>query len=93
MLGLQVNSLYLHSFHSTETYLIQDKNSCMAGDACIHFDGLIQLDAEAPIINKEISVAQAALVFIVFAYNEIFLLVTAQPATRLDNTGEKLYLT
>ena len=25
---------------------------------CIHFEGLIQLDAEAPIINKEISVAQ-----------------------------------
>ena len=37
---------------------------------CIHFEGLIQLDAEAPIINKEISVAQAALVFTVFAHNE-----------------------
>ena len=40
---------------------------------CIHFEGLIQLDAEAPIINKEISVAQAALVFTVFTLNEIFL--------------------
>ena len=39
---------------------------------CIHFEGLIQLDTEAPIINKEISVAQAALVFTVFAHNEIF---------------------
>ena len=28
---------------------------------CIHFEVLIQLDAEAPIINKEISVAPAAL--------------------------------
>ena len=41
----------------------------------IHFEGLIQLDAEAPIINKEISVAQAALVFTVFARNEIFFVV------------------
>ena len=37
---------------------------------CIKFEGLIQLDAESPIINKEISVAQAALVFTVFAHNE-----------------------
>ena len=42
---------------------------------CIHFEGLIQLDAEAPIINKEISVAQAALVFTVFAHNKIFFIV------------------
>ena len=42
---------------------------------CIHFECLIQLDAEAPIINKEISVAQAALVFTVFARNEIFFVV------------------
>ena len=42
---------------------------------CIHFEGLVQLDAEAPIINKEISVAQAALVFTVFAHNEIFFVV------------------
>ena len=39
---------------------------------CIHFEGLIQLDAEAPIINKEISVAQAALVSTEFTLNEIF---------------------
>ena len=42
---------------------------------CIHFEGLIQLDAEAPIINKEISVAQAALVFTVFAHNKKFFIV------------------
>ena len=42
---------------------------------CIHFEGLIQLDAEAPTINKEISVAQAALVFTVVAHNEIFFVV------------------
>ena len=45
---------------------------------CIHFEGLIQLDAEAPIINTEISVAQAALVFTVFAHNEIFSVVRRQ---------------
>ena len=39
---------------------------------CIEFEGLIQLDVESPIINKKISVAQAALVFTVFAHNEIF---------------------
>ena len=42
---------------------------------CIHFEGLIQFDAEAPIINKEISVAQAALVFTEIALNEIFFIV------------------
>ena len=42
---------------------------------CIQFECLIQLDAEAPIINKEISVAQAALVFTVFALKELFFLV------------------
>ena len=42
---------------------------------CINFECLIQLDAEAPTINKEISVAQAALVFTVFAHNEIFFVV------------------
>ena len=41
----------------------------------IHFEGLIQHDAEAPTINKEILVAQAALVFTVFAHNEIFFVV------------------
>ena len=38
---------------------------------CIEFEGLIQLDVESPTINKEISVALAALVFTVFAHNEI----------------------
>ena len=42
---------------------------------CIEFECLIQLDAEAPTINKEISVAQAVLVFTVFAHNEIFFVV------------------
>ena len=42
---------------------------------CFHFEGLIQLDADAPIINKEISVAQAALVFTVLEHNEIFFIV------------------
>ena len=37
---------------------------------CIEFEGLIQLDAESPIINKEISIALAALVFTIFAHNE-----------------------
>ena len=42
---------------------------------CIEFEGLIQLDAESPIINKEISVVLAALVFKVFTHNEIFSVV------------------
>ena len=42
---------------------------------CIQFECLIQLDVDAPIINKEISVAQAALVFTEFALNEIFFVV------------------
>ena len=42
---------------------------------CIEFEGIIQLDTESPIINKEISVAQAALVFTVFALNEIIFVV------------------
>ena len=39
---------------------------------CIEFESLIQLDAESPTINKEISVALAVLVFTVIAHNEIF---------------------
>ena len=39
---------------------------------CIEFEGLIQFDAESPTINKEISIALAALVFTVIAHNEIF---------------------
>ena len=42
---------------------------------CIEFESLIQLDAESPTINKEISVALAALVFTVFANTEILFVV------------------
>ena len=42
---------------------------------CIEFESLIQLDAESPSINKEISVALAALVFTVCAYTETFSVV------------------
>ena len=52
--------------------MLKYENRLVVVTYCIEFEGLIQLDAESPIINKEISVAQAALVFIVFAHNEIF---------------------
>ena len=39
---------------------------------CIEFESLTQLDAESPTINKEISVALAALVFTVCAHTEFF---------------------
>ena len=42
---------------------------------CNEFEGHIQLDVESPIINKKISVAQAALVFAVLAHNEIVFIV------------------
>ena len=42
---------------------------------CIHFEVLVQLDAEAPIIIQEDSVGQAALVFAVFANTEILFVV------------------
>ena len=42
---------------------------------CIEFESLIQLDAESPTINKEISIALAALVFTVIAHNEIVFVV------------------
>ena len=42
---------------------------------CIEFESLIQLDVESPTINKEISVALAALVFTVIAHNEILSVV------------------
>ena len=42
---------------------------------CIHFEGLIQLDAEAPIINKEISVTHAAPFFTVFAHTEFLFVI------------------
>ena len=42
---------------------------------CIHFEVLVQLDAEAPIIISEDSIAQAVLVFTVFASTEILFVV------------------
>ena len=42
---------------------------------CIHFEVLIQLDAEEPIIIEEDSVAQAALIFAVYANTEILFIV------------------
>ena len=42
---------------------------------CIEFESLIQLDAESPTINKEISIALAVLVFTVCAHTEIFSVV------------------
>ena len=37
---------------------------------CIEFESLIQLDAESPTINKEISITLAALVFTVLSHNK-----------------------
>ena len=55
--------------------MLNYENRLVVVTYCIEFEGLIQLDAESPTINKEISVAQAALVFTVFALNEIFFVV------------------
>ena len=55
--------------------MLNYENRLVVVTYCIEFEGLIQLDAESPIINKEISVAPAALVFTVFAHNEIFSVV------------------
>ena len=55
--------------------MLNYENRLVVVTYCIEFEGLIQLDAESPIINKEISVALAALVFIVFEHNEIFSVV------------------
>ena len=55
--------------------MINYENRLVVVTYCIEFGGLIQLDVESPIINKEISVAQAALVFTVFTHNEIFSVV------------------
>ena len=55
--------------------MLNYENRLVVVTYCIEFESLIQLDAESPIINKEISVAQAALVFTVFAHNEIFFVV------------------
>ena len=55
--------------------MLNYENRLVVVTYCIEFEGLIQFDAESPIINKEISVAQAVLVFTVFAHNEIFSVV------------------
>ena len=55
--------------------MLNYENKLVVVTYCIEFEGLIQLDAESPIINKEIFVAQAALVFTVFAHNKFFSVV------------------
>ena len=55
--------------------MLNYENRLVVVTYCIEFESLIQLDAESPIINKEISFALAALVFTVFAHNEIFSVV------------------
>ena len=55
--------------------MLNYENRLVVVTYCIEFKGLIQLDAESPIINKEISVALATLLFTVFAHNEIFSVV------------------
>ena len=55
--------------------MLNYENRLVVVTYCIEFEGLIQLDVESPIINKEISVALAALVFTIFTHNEIFSVV------------------
>ena len=55
--------------------MLNYENRLVVVTYCIEFESLIQLDAESPTINKEISVALVALVFTVFARNEIFSVV------------------
>ena len=55
--------------------MLNYENRLVVVTYCIEFEGLIQLDAESPTINKEISVALAALVFTVCAHTEIFSVV------------------
>ena len=55
--------------------MLNYENRLVVVTYCIEFESLIQLDAESPTINKEISVALAALVFTVFTHNEIFSVV------------------
>ena len=50
--------------------MLNYENRLVVVTYCIEFESLIQLDAESPTINKEISVALTALVFTVFAHNE-----------------------
>ena len=55
--------------------MLNYENRLVVVTYCIKFESLIQLDAESPTINKEISIALAALVFTVIAHNEIFSVV------------------
>ena len=52
--------------------MLNYENRLVVVTYCIEFESLIQLDAESPTINKEISVALVALVFTVIAHNDIF---------------------
>ena len=55
--------------------MLNYENRLVVVTYCIEFESRIQLDAESPTINKEISVALAALVFTVCAHTEIFSVV------------------
>ena len=50
--------------------MLNYENRLVVVTYCIEFESLIQLDAESPTINKEISVALAALVFTVCAHTK-----------------------
>ena len=50
--------------------MLNYENRLVVVTYCIEFESLIQLDAESPTINKEISVALAALVLTEFAHNK-----------------------
>ena len=55
--------------------MLNYENRLVVVTYCIEFEGLIRLDAGSAIINKEISVALAALVFTIFAHSENFSIV------------------
>ena len=55
--------------------MLNYENRLVVVTYCIEFESLIQLDAESPTINKEISVALATLVFTVCSHTEIFSVV------------------
>ena len=55
--------------------MLNYENRLVVVTYCIEFESLIQLDAESPTINKEISVALAALVFTVLTHTELFSVV------------------
>ena len=66
--------------------MLNYENTLVVVTYCIEFKGLIQLDAELPIINKEISVTQAVLVFTVFAHNKKIRRQTTFPMFILGET-------